>query len=79
MKGKNPYSSILADTNDGQYCRKACLSDCQCQAYAQTKITQRGSNPECLIWTDELSGLQEEYASDADNLFVRVSISDIGM
>eukprot|EP00261_Vitis_vinifera_P037744 XP_019078987.1 PREDICTED: G-type lectin S-receptor-like serine/threonine-protein kinase At4g03230 isoform X1 [Vitis vinifera] len=77
MKGKNPYSSILADTNDGQYCRKACLSDCQCQAYAQTKITQRGSNPECLIWTDELSGLQEEYASDADNLFVRVSISDI--
>ncbi|KAL6330201.1 hypothetical protein AAG906_040122 [Vitis piasezkii] len=77
MKAKKPYSSILADTNDGQYCRKACLSDCQCQAYAQTKITQRGSNPECLIWTDELSGLQEEYASDADNLFVRVSISDI--
>ncbi|KAJ9686788.1 hypothetical protein PVL29_015575 [Vitis rotundifolia] len=77
MKAKKPYSSILAYTNDDQYCRKTCLSDCQCQAYAQTKITQRGSNPECLIWTDDLSGLQEEYDSDADNLFVRVSISDI--
>ncbi|RVW18001.1 G-type lectin S-receptor-like serine/threonine-protein kinase [Vitis vinifera] len=48
--------------------------------YAETYIKQeRGVTDalECLIWTDDLTGLQDEYASDAYNLSVRVAISDI--
>ena len=71
---------IPADPNDSDYCRKACLKKCQCQAYAETYIKQeRGVTDalECLIWTEDLTDLQEEYASDAYNLSVRVAISDI--
>ena len=73
---------IPADPNDSDYCRKACLKKCQCQGYAETYIKQGRDVPdalECLIWTDDLTGLQEEYASDAYNLSVRVAISDISM
>ena len=73
---------IPADPNDSDYCRKACLKKCQCQAYAETYIKQeRGVTDalECLIWTEDLTDLQEEYAFDAYNLSVRVAISDISM
>ncbi|WJZ99594.1 hypothetical protein VitviT2T_018022 [Vitis vinifera] len=80
MKVRKRDSVIPADPNDSDYCRKACLKKCQCQAYAETYIKQGRDVPdalECLIWTDDLTGLQEEYASDAYNLSVRVAISDI--
>ncbi|RVW57774.1 G-type lectin S-receptor-like serine/threonine-protein kinase [Vitis vinifera] len=80
MKVRKRDSVIPADPNDSDYCRKACLKKCQCQGYAETYIKQGRDVPdalECLIWTDDLTGLQEEYASDAYNLSVRVAISDI--
>ena len=80
MKVRKRDSVIPADPNDSDYCRKACLKKCQCQAYAETYIKQGRDVPdalECLIWTDDLTGVQEEYASDAYNLSVRVAISDI--
>eukprot|EP00261_Vitis_vinifera_P037742 XP_019078985.1 PREDICTED: G-type lectin S-receptor-like serine/threonine-protein kinase At4g03230 [Vitis vinifera] len=81
MKVRKPDRVIIPDTNDSDYCRKACLKECRCQAYAETYIKrQRGVTDAleyCLIWTDDLTDLQEEYASDAYNLSVRVAISDI--
>eukprot|EP00261_Vitis_vinifera_P037743 XP_019078986.1 PREDICTED: G-type lectin S-receptor-like serine/threonine-protein kinase At4g03230 isoform X2 [Vitis vinifera] len=80
MKVRKPDSQIDADPNDSDPCRKACLEKCQCQAYAETYIKQERGDTDalkCLIWTEDLTDLQEEYAFDAHNLSVRVAISDI--
>ena len=80
MKVSKRGSSILIDPKDSDYCRKTCLKNCECQAYAETPVEHgRTKARECLIWTDDLTGLQEEYPSNSDNLFVRVAISDISM
>ncbi|KAJ9686805.1 hypothetical protein PVL29_015586 [Vitis rotundifolia] len=70
MKVQKRDSSILA----------ACLNSCQCLAYAVTYIRQGRSGAallDCLIWVNDLKTLQEEYAYQSYNLFVRVPISDI--
>ncbi|KAJ6745064.1 S-LOCUS LECTIN KINASE FAMILY PROTEIN [Salix purpurea] len=63
-------------------CREECLNQCSCQAYSFVKggvnkrrDRQPGINM-CLIWTDVLQDLQEEYSYSGPDLFVRVSIAD---
>ena len=72
MKVRKRGISISVDPKDSDYCKKTCLKRCECQAKGSTTL-------ECLIWTDDLTALQEEYASDSYNLSVRVAVSDISM
>ncbi|XP_041004770.1 G-type lectin S-receptor-like serine/threonine-protein kinase At4g03230 [Juglans microcarpa x Juglans regia] len=60
-------------------CSKACLDNCdECQAYSYQELGnsmrrgQNGTRNNCLIWIDDLTGLQEEYA-EGRNLSVRVA------
>ncbi|KAJ6421906.1 hypothetical protein OIU84_026940 [Salix udensis] len=66
-------------------CREECLNQCSCQAYSFVKggvnkrrDRQPGINM-CLIWTDVLQDLQEEYSYSGPDLFVRVSIADTAL
>ncbi|KAJ6421908.1 hypothetical protein OIU84_026942 [Salix udensis] len=58
-------------------CREECLNKCPCQAYSFVKgeiNKQRDRQPSinmCLIWTDVLKDLQEEYSYGGPDLFVR--------
>ena len=75
------FGALSSSKNESE-CRKKCLSDCQCQAFAQ-KINRRVTNEECLIWSgsEDLLSVQEEYP-DVDggyDLFVRVAFSDKGI
>ncbi|KAK4846188.1 hypothetical protein QYF36_014147 [Acer negundo] len=81
MNVGNPDSQFNAK-NETE-CKLECLNNCQCQAYSYrgVQITQRGvtgSSSACLIWSEDINNLQEEY-QDGGSLFVRVAGSDIGM
>ncbi|KAI9177584.1 hypothetical protein LWI28_016946 [Acer negundo] len=79
MNVGNPDSQFNAK-NETE-CKLECLNNCQCQAYSYrgVQITQRGvtgSSSACLIWSEDINNLQEEY-QDGGSLFVRVAGSDI--
>ncbi|KAG2717143.1 hypothetical protein I3760_03G159600 [Carya illinoinensis] len=64
-------------------CSEACLGKCECQAYSYQELgnsMQRGATTptgkNCWIWSDDPTGLQEEY-EEGRNLSVRVAKSDI--
>ncbi|KAJ6421904.1 hypothetical protein OIU84_026938 [Salix udensis] len=63
-------------------CREKCLNNCPCQAYSFVKGNfnrqwfRQPSINMCLIWTDDLKDLQEEYSYGRPDLFVRVSKTD---
>ncbi|KAG5224929.1 G-type lectin S-receptor serine/threonine-protein kinase [Salix suchowensis] len=55
-------------------CRENCLNNCLCQAYSFVRgEDNRDREPinQCLIWTDVLKDLQEEYSDGVPDLFVR--------
>ncbi|KAB5512975.1 hypothetical protein DKX38_030003 [Salix brachista] len=61
-------------------CREECLNNCSCQAYSFVEEVNRRREPiTCLIWTDALKGLQEEYSFGRPDLFVRVSKTDTAL
>jgi hypothetical protein len=72
MKVNNPDSPTINANNETE-CQKQCLDYSQCQAYSFQPMTYT-----CLIWTEDLSNLQEEYTNSGRNLSVRVAKSVIG-
>ncbi|KAK3184281.1 hypothetical protein Dsin_031567 [Dipteronia sinensis] len=79
MNVGNPDSQFNAKSE--AECKLECLNNCQCQAYSYqgVKITQRGvtgGSSACLIWSEDINNLQEEYPGGG-SLFVRVAGSDI--
>ncbi|KAJ6696621.1 hypothetical protein OIU85_003016 [Salix viminalis] len=66
-------------------CREECLNKCPCQAYSFVKggvSRRRDRQPsinKCLIWTDVLKDLQEEYSYAGPDLFVRLSKTDTAL
>lgn len=57
-------------------CRKKCLRDCSCQAYAYVYNTTRNLN-RCWIWSDKLSNIRE-YTDEGYDIYFRVVPSAIG-
>ena len=80
MKVGNPDSQFKA-TSEVE-CKLECLNNCHCQAYlyeeVETKQRSGISSSTCLIWSQDVTNLQEDYESGR-NLQVRVAVSDIGM
>ncbi|KAF9661839.1 hypothetical protein SADUNF_Sadunf19G0110500 [Salix dunnii] len=62
-------------------CREKCLNNCSCQAYSFVEEVNKQREPinKCLIWTDVLKDLQEEYSYGGPDLFVRVAIADTAL
>ncbi|KAJ0052032.1 hypothetical protein Pint_02123 [Pistacia integerrima] len=81
VKVKSEYSEVPA-TNETD-CLKQCRNtNCQCQAYSydEAKNSTRRGDPQstttCLLWIEDLKGIQEEYGNDGPDLHVRVAASD---
>ncbi|XP_027159122.1 G-type lectin S-receptor-like serine/threonine-protein kinase At4g03230 isoform X1 [Coffea eugenioides] len=80
MKVRKPDILLAADREDT--CRQEnCLSDCACQAYYYAAFDIRSRNnsggSSCLIWTSELTNLQEECVDGGHNLSIRIPVSAI--
>ncbi|KAK1402688.1 hypothetical protein POM88_002293 [Heracleum sosnowskyi] len=56
-------------------CKRMCLKNCSCTAYANTDI--RGSGSGCLLWFNELIDIrdQKDYGQD---LYIRMAASELG-
>nr|CAA79355.1 S-receptor kinase-like protein [Brassica oleracea var. alboglabra] len=57
-------------------CRKRCLSDCNCTAFANADIRNGGTG--CVIWTGELEDIMTYFAADlGQDIYVRLAAADI--
>ena len=66
---------------DESECRRECLKNCQCHAYAEVGNIRRGRDrtpSKCWIWSGDLGTLQEDD-KNGYNLSLRVAKSDIGI
>ncbi|THG15953.1 hypothetical protein TEA_029912 [Camellia sinensis var. sinensis] len=83
MKVGKPPDTLLSEVQNEMGCRKECLDidNCQCHAYSFNEASnprRDGPRHGCWIWKSVLNNLQEEYATDAHNISVRVVASSIG-
>nr|ADQ37349.1 unknown [Arabidopsis lyrata]BAB40987.1 SRKb [Arabidopsis lyrata] len=75
MKLPDSSAAIVDRTIDLGECKKRCLNDCNCTAYASTDIQNGGLG--CVIWIEELLDIRN-YASGGQDLYVRLADVDIG-
>lgn len=64
------FAEALPAAGEGE-CRRRCLANCSCLAYAHE------SNIGCMIWTDVLIDA-EKFNGVGVDLFIRLSASDLG-
>lgn len=56
-------------------CKKRCLENCSCTAYANANITNGGSG--CVTWNVQLVDIRD-YAEGGQNFYVRLAASELG-
>ncbi|KAL5226320.1 hypothetical protein ABZP36_014585 [Zizania latifolia] len=56
-------------------CRKQCLGNCRCRAYAAANVSG-GASPGCVIWTVDLLDMRENSDVEQD-LYIRLAQSEI--
>uniref|UniRef100_A0A7N0RIE9 Receptor-like serine/threonine-protein kinase n=1 Tax=Kalanchoe fedtschenkoi TaxID=63787 RepID=A0A7N0RIE9_KALFE len=65
-----PVRSLAVGAGSANECKKTCLDNCSCTAYAY-------ENTECQIWDDGLLHLQQYRTADTgDTLFIRLAASE---
>ncbi|KAK3023726.1 hypothetical protein RJ639_042736, partial [Escallonia herrerae] len=69
----NFWISTSVTLND---CEAECLKNCCCTAYANSNVSGRRSG--CLLWYGDLVDVRQFARSGNQNLYVRVSASDLG-
>ncbi|KAL8127220.1 G-type lectin S-receptor-like serine/threonine-protein kinase At4g27290 isoform X2 [Apium graveolens] len=85
MKGEGfvKHSGLkLPDTQRSWYnrnmsldeCKRVCLKNCSCTAYANIDV--RGSGSGCLLWFNELMDIREENENGQD-LYIRMAASEL--
>ncbi|KAL3509570.1 hypothetical protein ACH5RR_028971 [Cinchona calisaya] len=74
---KKDFLSAYAESEHA--CKEDCLDNCHCQAYYyDAGYTRRSGTNNCLIWTSNLTNLQEDYIDRGGrNLSIRVAVSSI--
>nr|AAL17680.1 S-locus glycoprotein [Raphanus sativus] len=55
-------------------CKKRCLSNCNCTAFANADIRNGGTG--CVIWTGQLDDMRN-YVADGQDLYVRLAAADL--
>ncbi|XP_062087401.1 receptor-like serine/threonine-protein kinase SD1-8 [Humulus lupulus] len=75
-KMKLPESSTaFVDRNMNiEECRKKCLANCSCTAFANAVVSNGGSG--CVMWSSDLIDLRD-YAEGGQVLFLRLAASDL--
>ncbi|CAN6277057.1 unnamed protein product [Urochloa humidicola] len=56
-------------------CRKRCLANCSCLAYAAADISAGGDGSGCIMWTDDL--LDMRYVDRGQDLYLRLAESEL--
>ncbi|KAF3520334.1 hypothetical protein DY000_02063144 [Brassica cretica] len=75
-KMKLPETTMaIVDRSIGlKECKKKCLSDCNCTAFANEDIRNGGTG--CVIWTGQLEDIRT-YFADGQDLYVRLAPADL--
>lgn len=68
-------SSWINSTMSLEECKKMCLRNCSCTAYANLDISEGGSG--CLLWFGDLIDIKE-FDSGGQDLFVRTALLGLG-
>ncbi|KAE8791548.1 receptor-like serine/threonine-protein kinase SD1-8 [Hordeum vulgare] len=67
-------SSVYAGASLDE-CRRRCLSNCSCTAYAASDIRGGGGGSGCIQWFGEL--MDTRFVDGGQDLFVRLALSDL--
>ncbi|KAI8557688.1 hypothetical protein RHMOL_Rhmol04G0029300 [Rhododendron molle] len=79
------YSRVkLPDTRNSWFntrmnleeCRRTCLENCSCMAYASLDIREAGSG--CLLWFDDLIDFKEVIGGSGQDIYLRMASSESG-
>ncbi|KAG5551156.1 hypothetical protein RHGRI_009547 [Rhododendron griersonianum] len=79
------YSRVkLPDTRNSSFdkrmsleeCRRTCLGNCSCMAYANLDIREAGSG--CLLWFGDLIDIKEFIEGGGQDIYVRMASSESG-
>ncbi|KAL6620484.1 hypothetical protein ACP70R_035623 [Stipagrostis hirtigluma subsp. patula] len=60
-----------------EQCRRKCLANCSCTAYASANLTGEPGHRGCVMWTGGLDDLRV-YADFGQDLYVRLAAADLG-
>ncbi|KAL5548135.1 hypothetical protein UlMin_003366 [Ulmus minor] len=74
MKVPDTRLSWYNKTMNLEECKKECLKNCTCSAYASFDIRDSGSG--CILWFEELIDIRE-YADSGQDIYIRMSASDL--
>jgi hypothetical protein len=58
-----------------QQCKRICLKNCSCTAYASLDV--RGGGSGCVLWFDSLIDMIQ-YSEEGQDLYIRMAISELG-
>ncbi|KAK7264465.1 hypothetical protein RJT34_32074 [Clitoria ternatea] len=75
IKLPDTSSSRFNKTMNLDQCRKSCLNNCSCVAYANLDIRDRGSG--CLLWFNNLVDLRK-FSQWGQDFYIRVPASELG-
>lgn len=75
MKLPESSSSFVDRNMSIVECRKLCLMNCSCTAFANADVSNGGSG--CVTWSSDLIDLRN-YAEGGQVLFLRLAASDLG-
>lgn len=75
VKLPDTSSSWYSKTMDLVECKKSCLQNCSCTAYASLDIRVGGSG--CLLWFDGLIDIRQ-FSQGGQDLYIRVPASELG-
>ncbi|KAG5551158.1 hypothetical protein RHGRI_009549 [Rhododendron griersonianum] len=80
------YSRVkLPDTRNSWFdtrmsleeCRRTCLKNCSCMAYANLDIREGGTG--CLLWFDDLIDFKELIGGSGQDIYLRMASSESGV
>ncbi|KAL8127218.1 hypothetical protein AgCh_014216 [Apium graveolens] len=74
LKLPDPQRSWFASNVSLDECKKVCMKNCSCTAYANTDI--RGSGSGCLLWFNELIDIRE-LKENGQDLYIRMAASEL--
>nr|AJP61150.1 SRKp [Arabidopsis halleri] len=75
MKLPDTTSAVVDKRIGLNECRERCLNDCNCTAFANINIQNRGSG--CVVWTRELLDIRN-YPAAGQDLYVKIAAADYG-
>ncbi|CAF2188787.1 putative serine/threonine-protein kinase receptor [Brassica napus] len=74
MKLPETTMAIVDRSIGEKECKKRCLTDCNCTAFANADIRNGGTG--CVIWTGNLADMRN-YVADGQDLYVRLAAADL--